>query len=100
MASIANDPGGRRRIIFTDKDRKRKAIWLGKVSKRVAEEIKTKVEAIKTATIAARSIDGETADWLGKIGDELHVKLANAGLTAPRQPSTPEAPAAKLGEFL
>ena len=31
MASIANDPGGRKRIIFTDKHRNRKTIWLGKV---------------------------------------------------------------------
>ncbi len=100
MASIANDPGGRRRLIFLDKDRNRKAIWLGKVSKRVAEEIKTKVEAINTAAITARSIDGETAEWLGKIGDELHAKLAKVGLTAPRQAPAPEALTPKLGDFL
>ncbi len=97
MASIANDPGGRRRIIFTDKDRNRKTIWLGKVSKRLADEVKTKVEAIVTAAIAARSIDGETAEWLGKIGDELHVKLAKVGLTTPRQLPAPVQP---LGAFL
>ena len=99
MASIANDPGGRKRIIFTDKHRNRKTIWLGKVAKRVAEEIKTKVEAINTATIAARSIDGETAEWLGKIGDELHAKLANAGLTTPRETASKVAEAF-LGDFL
>ena len=99
MASICNDPGGRRRILFVDKNRDRKAIWLGKVSKRLAEEIKTKVESINTAAIAGHSIDGETAEWLGKIGDALHAKLAAAGLVTPR-----EAPAAvkqaRLGEFL
>jgi integrase len=67
MASVANDPGGRKRIIFLDKNKNRKAIWLGKVSRRLADEIKTKVEAIVTAAIAARSIDSETAEWLDKV---------------------------------
>ena len=92
-------PRQHRRIIFTNKDRNRKVIWLGKVSKRLAEEIKTKVEAINTAAIAARSIDGETATWLGQIGDELHGKLTAVGLTTPRGPTLKTA-AANLGDFL
>lgn len=32
MASISNDPGGRRRITFKNKDREHKTIRLGKVS--------------------------------------------------------------------
>ena len=99
MASIANDPGGRRRIIFKNRDRDRKAIWLGKISKRLAEEIKTKVESINTAAIAGHSIDGETAEWLGKIGDVLHAKLAAAGLVTPRQPSEPKQQV-RLGDLL
>lgn len=99
MASIANDPGGRRRILFLDKGGNRKAIWLGKVSKRLAEEIKTKVERISTATIAGCSIDGETAEWLGKIGTALHDKLATAGLVMPREAPTPREQAG-LGNFL
>lgn len=86
MASIANDPNGRRRIIFTDKNRDRKTIWLGKVSKRLAEEIKTKVESINAASIAGCSIDGETAAWIGRLGDELHTKFVVVGLAAPRAP--------------
>ena len=62
MASICNDPGGRRRILFVDKNGDRKAIWLGKESKRVAEEIKTKVESINTAAIAGCYTAGETAE--------------------------------------
>jgi hypothetical protein len=61
MASIANDPGGRRRILFVDKSGDRKAIWLGKVSKNLAKEIKTKVESLNAAAIAGCSIAGETA---------------------------------------
>jgi len=99
MASISNDPGGRRRIMFLDKSEDRKTIWLGKVSKRTAEEIKTKVESINIAAIAGHSIDGGTAEWLGKIGDALHAKLAGAGLVTPRQGKLPPIQA-RLGEFL
>jgi hypothetical protein len=97
MASIANDPGGRRRILFVDKNSDRKVIWLGKVSKRTAEEVKTKVESINTAAIAGHSIDGETAEWLGKIGDAFHDKLAKAGLVTPRAPAVKQA---ALKDFL
>lgn len=99
MASIANDPGGRKRILFLDKHGDRKAIWLGKVSKRTADEVKTKVESIVTAAIAGHTIDGETAAWLGKIGDPLHGKLAKAGLVTPRESPT-AAKQSTLGEFL
>ena len=85
MASIADDPGGRRRILFLDKNHDRKTIWLRKVSKRLAEEIKTRVESINSAAIAGVSLDGETAEWLGKIGNPLHAKLAAAGLVMPRK---------------
>jgi hypothetical protein len=94
MASIANDPGGRRRILFLDKAGNRKAIWLGKISQRLAGEIKTKVENILSAMMSNSSIDRETAEWLGNIGDELHAKLSGVGLMAPRQA------VARLGEFL
>ena len=67
MASISNDPGGRRRILFVDKDNERKSIRLGKVAKRLAEEIKTRVETINGAIIAGHALNGDTAAWLGKI---------------------------------
>ena len=46
MASIANDPGGRRRILFVNPAGQRKAIRLGKVSKRAAEAVKLHVERL------------------------------------------------------
>ena len=52
MASIANDPAGRKRIIFYDKNGDRKAIRLGKCSKKTAEEVRTRVESLNTAIIA------------------------------------------------
>ncbi len=99
MASIANDPGGRRRILFVDKNGDRKTIWLGKMSKRLAEEVKTKVESINTAAIAGCSIDGETAEWLGRIGKDLHGKLASVRLVTPREP-LPTIEKARLGQFI
>ena len=85
MASISDDPGGYRRLLFMAPDGQRKTIRLGKVSHRVAEEIKHKVEALTAAATAGVSIDGETARWLAEIGDDLRAKLAVAGLVAPRQ---------------
>jgi integrase len=85
VASISNDPNGRRRILFVAADGTRKAMRLGKVSQRVAAEIKSKVEHLTAAASAGVSIDGETARWLASIGDDLHAKLASAGLVAPRQ---------------
>ena len=70
MASIANDPGGLKRITFVNKDRQHKAIRLGQVSNRVADEIKNKVEALNSAAIHDVPIDGKVSAWLAKIGDK------------------------------
>src|SRR5262249_52885198 len=77
---------GRRRILFTNKHGDRKTLWLGKLSKRLAEEIKTKVESINAAQIAGYSLDNETAEWLGKVGGGPHTKLAKVGMVTPRAP--------------
>ncbi len=92
MASISNDGNGRR-ILFKGPDGKRRTIRLGNVSKRIAEEVRIKVECILTARAAGMPLDAETASWLGRIGDDLHAKLANVGLAPPRQ-------RAALGAFL
>jgi hypothetical protein len=47
MASISRDANGRRCIQFLAADGVRKGIRLGKVSQRIAEEIKVKIEALK-----------------------------------------------------
>jgi integrase len=98
MASISNSPGGLRTIQFMapDQSGKRKSIRLGKVSKRVAEEIKVKVEALVASKIAGLSWDGETARWVAALAPELAGKLAACGLIPKRQ----EAAAVQLGPFL
>jgi integrase len=96
MASISNDPGGLRRILFVAADGSRKTIRLGKVPRRVATEVKGRVEALLAATNAGVAIDGETARWLANIADPLHAKLAAAGLVTGRARSEQ----LQLGTFL
>jgi integrase len=95
MASISREPNGRRAIQFVAADGKRKSIRLGKVSQRVAEEIKVKVELLNAAVLSGLALDGETASWVAKIGDDLAEKLASVGLIAPRASAT-----ARLKEFI
>ena len=93
MASIANDPNGRRRILFVAPDGSRKAIRLGKCDRKSAEAITRHVEALLAATIGGQPVPRDTAVWLAGIGPTLRDKLAAVGLVeAPRR--------AVLGEFL
>jgi integrase len=93
MASISRDPNGRKTIQFVAGDGKRKSVRLGKVSQRIAEEIKVKVESLNAAVITGCPVDNETAQWVARRGADLAEKLAAAGLISRRA-------AAKLGEFL
>jgi hypothetical protein len=93
MASISRDPNGRRTIQFVASDGKRKSVRLGKVSQRIAEEIKVKVESLNAAVITGCPVDNETAQWVARLGEDLAGKLAAVGLI-------PRRAAARLGEFL
>jgi integrase len=93
VASIANDPNGRRRILFVAPDESRKAIRLGKCDRKSAEAIARHVEALLAAKIGGQSVPRDTAAWLTEIGNTLKEKLAAVGLIeAPKR--------AALGEFL
>jgi integrase len=87
MASVVNDPRGRKRILFFDATGERRPIYLGRMSKRDAHEIKNRVEEIVNAAILGQALERNTAEWVAKIGNPVHVKLAAAGLVAPRDPS-------------
>ncbi|NQT39184.1 MAG: hypothetical protein HQ581_16925, partial [Planctomycetes bacterium] len=96
MASISNDPGGRRRILFVDPDGQRKAVRLGKVSKREAESVKYRIEQLLAAKIIGNAVDGDAAQWVASLPAPLAAKLAKVGLIA-----KPERKAeATLGPFL
>jgi len=96
MASIGNDPNGRRRILFVAKDGSRKTVRLGKATRKQAEAVKTKVESLVTASLSNTAMDDETARWVADLPDAMHDKLARAGLVVARK----TARCAKLGAFL
>jgi len=93
MASIANDPNGRRRLQFTDTNGRRQTIRLGKMPKRTAESVKVYVEHLLTTQLSKQPLDGETARWVASLDDMLSDKLANVGLIQQRDSAT-------LGPFI
>src|SRR5919198_213873 len=93
MASIANDPGGRRRILFVAPEGSRKTIRLGKCDRKSAEAITRHVEALLAAKIGGQPVPRDTAAWLAGIGGRLRDRLAAVGLVEAHN-------RAALGEFL
>jgi integrase len=88
MASLSKISGKRGttwRIDFTlSDDSKRKYIRLGKMDKRQAESIKTKIETLIAATVTATIPDLEISRWVADRDDKFHKRLVKAGLVAPR----------------
>ena len=93
MASIANDPNGRRRLIFKAPDGRRRTIRLGKITQKAARLIRSRVEAIVSARIACQPLDPDTTAWVASLPDDMHNKLAETGLLERRG-------VARLGPFL
>jgi integrase len=85
MASIGNDPGGRRRILFVGLDGKRHTIRLGKMPKRAAEEVKRRVEALVAAHMSRSPIDADNARWIAELPDNMAERFAAVGLITARQ---------------
>jgi len=92
MASISNDPNGKRRILFVDSNGKRRSFRLGKVSLRYAESVKVKVNDLVSSSIHKHSPRDDTSRWLASLDTVLYDKLARVGLTKPRKTAT-------LGDF-
>ncbi|MGB7158217.1 MAG: tyrosine-type recombinase/integrase [Tepidisphaeraceae bacterium] len=93
MATIGNDPNGRKRILFVAGDGKRRTIRLGKATQRQAEGFKVKVEALIGASLSG-SIDDEVSRWLASRDDKTYARLAAVGLVRPRVTT-----GAELGAF-
>ena len=96
MASIANDPNGRRRILFTNTEGERKAIRLGKVSQRAAEAFKLRVEQLIEAQFLRASLSNELAQWVADLTPTMAQRLAKVGLIADREAKV----AVTLGDHL
>ncbi len=94
MASLINDPNGRKRIQFKGADGARRTIRLGKCSRRQGEAVKFRVEQLSLAASGATGVvDADTVQWLAGLGDEMYGRLAAAGLAEARTSAT-------LGGFL
>lgn len=94
---------GYRTIQFTDGDRQRKTIRLGKMSQKIAKETKAKVEALLERKLAQISWEPELAAWVGKLPEvngTLYDKLAAVDLLPPRGPREKPTPVVTLGSFL
>ncbi len=92
MASVEKDGQGYR-VRFIDHETNRRAIRLGSLKKADAEKVARYVESIVVAKKNGLSMEMQTAAWIRSIGQELHAKLANAGLIEQRTSS-------RLSEFM
>lgn len=88
MASISREKNGRRTIQFFAPDKRRRSIRLGKVSQRVAEAVKVKVEHLVTSAITGHALDDETARWVANLDRELADRLTRVGLIPKREQAT------------
>src|SRR5687768_15912931 len=84
MASVVDDPNGRKRILFIGADGKRRAIRLGKATAKQADAFKVKVEQLVSASILGHSPDDETSRWVAGLNDVTHGRLAAVGLVKGR----------------
>ena len=85
MASITKQSNGRKTVQVKCPDGKRRSLRLGKVSSKVAGEVKTNVERIVAAKTTGQALDLHTARWLADISDELHERVVKIGLAEPRE---------------
>ena len=93
MASVSTDAAGNRRVLFTHPDGRRKAVYLGAVTRKQAEAVKLRVEALAAGVTARLAMDADTAAWVAGVGDDLAAKLHAVGLV-------PERRSQALGAFL
>jgi len=87
MASVYAESNGRR-LVQVNELVDRPKIRLGKVSDKVAQSIRVKIEALIASRASGQPLDRETAHWLGEIDDRLHQKLAGISLVQARGEST------------
>ncbi len=101
MASLIKKGNGRWALQFRLRpDADRVTITLGDATEFQAKDIQGRVEELVKAIRGDRAPDVSTSNWVGKLDDTLHAKLAAAGLLVPRV-APDEGPAVPLlGKFI
>ena len=78
------------RIQFNDGDGERRAIYLGRVSKKVADVWMRHVAQLIACSITGTPFDTDLSVWLRDVPDALYEKLVKVGLVKPRLPVEPQ----------
>ncbi len=87
MASIGNDSGGRKRVLFVAADGRRKTVRIGRATARQAETFKVLVELLIQSQITG-TVDEEITRKVADLPDNIHAKLAAVGLVKARTTTT------------
>ena len=85
MASICQDPGGRRRIVFISPDGYRRTLRLGTVSHKRAETVRGHVEELVRAADTGHAMANATAEWLARLSEATTRRLAAVHLIPDRE---------------
>ncbi len=81
MATVVTYSGGLRRIEFAaTANGPRKVVRLGRVSAKVAETLRARVEALLADRLVGRPHDPELASWLAGLDERMLAKLRAVGL--------------------
>src|SRR5262245_43912573 len=83
MATIGNDPNGRKRILFVAPDGKRKTLRIGKATMKQAIAFKVKLEALVGQALSG-NLDDEASRWLAGQDAKMYGRLVAVGLAKPR----------------
>jgi len=84
VATIIQKPNKSIEIRYIDADGIRRSLYPGKMAKRAAEAIGSKIDHIVSRQITCSDPDRDVSHWVSKLPDKLHKKLVKAGLAAAR----------------
>lgn len=96
MASVSTDLKGNRKLLFTGLRGKRESVWLGQVPKKLAIEVKDRIESLVTSLKYNRPLEHHVIEWMDKLDPRIYAKLLNTGLVSPRE----EIKTVHLGQFI
>lgn len=91
MASISTNTTGTRRVLFTWNGT-RHTLYVGRLSRKNTEALRSLVEAIISARTQGLPFDADTASRIAKLSDDLHDRLASFHLVDPRPKPLPLVP--------